>query len=361
MKYKHLNVRPKALEALKHYNLPKGPLGFGKYSTPIMIVCDYADGKWGELKLAPFAFLNLLPTAKVFHYAQEVFEGMKAYRVDGKGPYLFRPDKNFERFNLSCQRMAIPEIPREYFMEAIHAITAYSAEFIPQKTGESLYLRPFTIATEESLGIKPSEKYKFVVVACPSDAYFTKGTVPVMIERQAARAGMGGTGNAKTGGNYAASLISAIEAKERGYPMTLWLDSLEKRYVEELSGMNFFCIINGELWTPALTETILVGITRDSIIHLAKDMGLKVHEERIDITELITSIKNNECTEAFACGTAAIISPIECLGENHGTRYTFRDQGGNISLKIRQRLLDIQEGRYQAPDGWLVKVDLPQL
>ncbi|MCK5073542.1 MAG: branched-chain amino acid aminotransferase, partial [Bacteriovoracaceae bacterium] len=330
MKYKHLNIRPKALEALRNYKLPEGPLGFGKVPVPIMIVCDYKDGKWGELKLAPYAHLNLQPTAKVFHYAQEVFEGMKSYRVDGHGPYIFRPDRNLERFNLSCQRMAIPEIPEEYFMEAVHAITAFSAEYIPQKTGQSLYLRPFTIATEENLGIRPSDNYKFVIVACPSDSYFSKDTVPVMIERQASRAGLGGTGNAKTGGNYAASLISAIEAKKCGYLMTLWLDAIERRYIEELSGMNFFCVINGEIWTPSLTETILVGITRDSLIQLGRLMGYTVREEKIDLTFLIQKIKSNECTEAWACGTAAIVAPIECLGENHGTRYVLRDKEGDV-------------------------------
>ncbi len=353
----NIKVHPEALTALKNYKLPPCPLPFGQVIAPIMLVCDFKNGSWGQMEIHPYGPLALAPTAKVFHYAQEVFEGLKVYKHDDGKVWLFRAEKNMERFNLSSARMAIPEVPPALFMEAIEAVSALCVEHTPKETGHSLYLRPFSIATEENLGVKPSESYKFVVIASPSGSYFQKESVPVFVEQEYTRACTGGIGNAKTGGNYAASLIAANVAKKAGYLMTLWLDAYEKRFVEELSGMNFFCVINNEVVTPKLNDTILVGITRDSLIQLAKLEGYKVREEKIDINELFKKIETGECSEAFACGTAAIISPIECLGIKSGKSYKLPHANGPVAKKLRAALLDIQEGRRTGPEGWMKKVE----
>lgn len=354
---KNIIVHPETLQALKNYKLPPAPLPFGQVIAPLMLICDFKNGSWGQMEIFPYGPLPLAPTAKVFHYAQEVFEGMKAYKHSDGKLWLFRAEKNMERFNLSSRRMAIPEVPPALFMEAIEAVSALCEAHTPSISGHSLYLRPFTIATEENLGVRPSETYKFVVIASPSGGYFNRESVPVFVEQEYTRACPGGIGNAKTGGNYAASLIAANMAKKAGYLMTLWLDATEKRFVEELSGMNFFCVINGEVVTPVLNDTILVGITRDSLIQLAKLEGYKVREEQIEIHDLFKKIESGECTEAFACGTAAIISPIECLGVSAEKSYKFRYPSGPVAGKLRAALLDIQEGRKVGPQGWMKKVE----
>jgi branched-chain amino acid aminotransferase len=352
----NIKVDPQSITALKRFQLPP-EIGFGSTLSPVMVECDYSNGIWGDLKLIPYGPLSLSPTTKVLHYGQEIFEGMKAYNIDGKGPFLFRPEQNAKRFNLSAKRMAMPTLPEEIYLDAVKAITAYSARFIPKRTGESLYIRPFMIATEENLGIKPSEKFKFLVIASPSAAYFKSESVGVLIERDNARACVGGTGNAKTGGNYAASLQSALKAKRAGYDQTMWLDASNRKNIEELSGMNFFAVINGKLVTPTLTETILEGITRDSVITLAKNLGHEVEQRSINIDELCEQIKSGECTECFACGTAVIITPIALLGEENGNKYELQNPAGKVSMEIRKEMLDIQEGRKEGPTGWVVPVE----
>lgn len=351
-----IKIQPDAITALKNFTLPEN-VGFGSTISPIMMNCEYKDGKWGELEMMPYGPITLSPTCKVFHYAQEIFEGLKAYRVNNKGPFLFRHIENFKRFNHSAERMAIPELPEEVFMEAVEAITAYSADFIPQESGSSLYVRPFIIATEENLGIKPSAKFRFMVIASPSASYFSSGSLKVLIERNAARAFPGGTGAAKTGGNYAASLLTSVKAVDHGYMNTLWLDAENRKYIEEMSGMNFFAVVNDVLITPKLTDTILAGITRDSIIQLASRLNISLKEETINIDSLIESIKIGECTEAFACGTAAIITPVEMLGEEDGTAYELKYPAGPISKSLRENLLAIQEGRMEGPEGWVKTIE----
>ncbi|MGZ3787570.1 MAG: branched-chain amino acid aminotransferase [Bacteriovorax sp.] len=356
----HIRIDSAIGPAIKNFSLPEN-LGFGHIMAPVMASCTYENGKWGELELVPYGPISMYPNAKVLHYAQEIFEGMKAYRVGGKGPFIFRPEENHLRFNRSAERMAMPHVPLEIFMKACLEVTAYSADFVPRRSGESLYLRPFMFATEEALGIKPSEHFRFMVIASPSGSYFSAGGLSVLIERDGARAFPGGTGFAKAGGNYAASLLSAIKAKQLGFVQTLWLDGREKKYIEEMSGMNFFAVINGELHTPILNDSILEGITRKSIITLAHDAGIKVVERKMDIDELIADIKANRCTEAFACGTAAIIAPIDYLAEETGERFPLMDREGKLSLKIREHLLSIQEGR--APDiyKWITLVEAKSL
>jgi branched-chain amino acid aminotransferase len=351
-----VKIDPAVGDAVKNFTMPEN-LGFGQVMAPVMASCTYENGKWGQLELLPYGPISMYPNAKVLHYAQEIFEGMKAYRVGGLGPFIFRPEENHLRFNRSAERMAMPHIPIELFIKANLEVTAYSANFVPRRSGESLYLRPFMFATEEALGIKPSEKFRFMVIASPSGSYFSSEGLSVFIERQGARAFPGGTGYAKAGGNYAASLLSAIKTKQLGFVQTLWLDGRDKQYIEEMSGMNFFAVINDELHTPEINDSILEGITRKSIITLALAAGIKVVERKIDINLLIEDIKAGRCTEAFACGTAAIIAPINYLGEENGERYPLRDHEGKMALQLRELLLSIQEGRTPDIYKWVVNVE----
>lgn len=353
-----MKIHDEALEALKTFRLPED-VGFGKIMVPVMINCDYHNGQWGDIELLPYGPLSLMPVSKVFHYGQEIFEGMKAYSFEGQGPYLFRPDQNARRFNLSATRMAMPTFPEDKFIESVQVLTSYCQEFIPRQSGESLYIRPFMFATEESLGIKPSETFKFMIVASPSGSYFSTSSLKVLIERDSCRAAPGGTGAAKTGGNYAASLSSAIKVQKLGLNQTLWLDAREKNLVEEMSGMNFFAVLNGVMTTPQLTDSILDGITRKSLIQLALELGIPVKERPLPISELVEAIKTGECSEAFACGTAAIVTNIGSLHEESGESYELKNSVGEIGPALRLKLLDIQEGRAQAPEGWIVKIHPP--
>ena len=347
-------------KAISDFQLPEN-LGFGNVMAPVMASCTYQNGKWGPLELLPYGPITMYPTAKVLHYAQEIFEGMKAYRVNGQSPFIFRPEENHLRFNRSAERMAMPHVPHNIFMQAVLDVTAYSANFVPRRTGESLYLRPFMFASEESLGIKPAEKFKFMVIASPSGSYFSGAGLSVYIERENARAFPGGTGFAKTGGNYAAGLAAAITTKNLGFVQTLWLDAIHKKYIEEMSGMNVFVVINNELHTSTLGDTILDGITRKSIITLARDLGYSVFERKIDVDEMLADIKSGKCTEAFACGTAAIITPINYFGEANGDRYPLHFPDGNVSTILREKLLAIQEGREPDPYKWITVVEPKKL
>ncbi|WP_127714404.1 branched-chain amino acid aminotransferase [Halobacteriovorax sp. HLS] len=350
-----IKIDPKAIDALTNFTLPT-EIGFGKTIVPIMAVTDYKDGVWSPLELLPYAPIVMDPTCKVLHYGQEIFEGMKAYHVEEKGPYLFRPMMNAKRFNLSAQRMAMPDIPEELYMEAVRSVVEYSTDFIPTKSGESLYLRPFMIATENSLGIKPSDSYKFMVIASPSGSYFKNEALKVLIEREFIRASPGGMGYAKTGGNYAGSLISAKKARDLGYEQTLWLDGLEKKYIEEMSGMNFFAVIDGKIVTPTIQDTILDGITRNSLITIAKDLGYEVSEEKFEIEKLLSSIEDGSCTECFACGTAAIITPIGLFGDCTNNTWEVKNPIGPVSSKLKETLLALQEGRLEDKHEWRMEV-----
>lgn len=354
-----------ALKALENFKLPEEDIGFGQVMAPILISSDYRKGAWGEPRMTPYRPLSIDPTCKALHYAQEIFEGMKAYRGGGgsgssstgtQGPFLFRPERNLQRFNYSAQRLGMPSVPEEFFMAAVEGITRYCAPFIPSRSEYSLYIRPFMFATEENLGIKPSETFKFMTIASPSAPYFSGGHLSVMIEREMVRACPGGVGRAKTGGNYASSIGATVKAQKAGFMQPLWLDAMHHRYIEEFSGMNFFCVIEETLCTPELTDSILNGITRDSLITLARHQKREVREQKISIDELIRLIQEKKCTEAFACGTATTITPIECLGEMDGTRYHFPQCPGEMGQSLRQSLLAIQEGEAPDPFGWAIEV-----
>jgi len=321
-----------------------------------MIEAIYDHGEWQRFDLLPYGPLQLDPCSKVLHYGQEIFEGMKVFRHPDDKIYMFRPEMNARRFNQSARRMAMPEIPEDQFIYACEVISAYSKHLVPKRLGESLYLRPFMIATEVGMGIKPSKQFLFIVVASPSGSYFSGDSVKVYIERDDIRCAPGGIGFAKTGGNYAASLNSYAKTIKLGCDQTMWLDSVEHKYIEEMSGMNFFAVIDNKLVTPALRDTILDGVTRKSIIEIARKEKMMVEERRVTIDEILEAIKIGTCTEAFVCGTAAVIAPIESFMDKDLSLHRLRDFSGRISMQLREKLIAIQAGRVEAPEGWVYPI-----
>lgn len=342
-------IDPDVALSLRGYEMPER-LGFGTAMAPVMFRAVCQDGCWSSGELIPYAPLSVDPAAKVLHYAQSCFEGMKAYRTS-QGIALFRPEKNAERMAYSAKRLCMPPVPESLFLDGVRTVAAYCANLVPGNSGESLYLRPFLMGTQADLTVSASTSYEFYVIASPSEAYHS-GNMRLWVEREDARAAVGGTGDAKVGGNYASSLLSIGRLKERGFDQSLWLNPSDRSSVDELSGMNFFAVIDGELHTPALNGSILEGITRFSLIDLAKDLGYSVVEGAIHIDELLEQVVSGTCSEAFACGTAAIISPISLIGDESGS-YELSLAPGRVAQHLRQALLDIQEGRVADRFGWM--------
>ncbi|WP_026616795.1 branched-chain amino acid aminotransferase [Ensifer aridi] len=347
---------PKAMAASEREALLENP-GFGRVFTDHMVTIRYSEGRgWHDAKVGPRAAFDLDPATLVLHYAQEIFEGMKAYRLPDGGAALFRPDANARRFRNSATRLAMAPLPEELFVESVRALVRTDRDWIPAADGAALYLRPFMIATEVLLGVKPSADYLYCVIASSVGSYFKGGApaVTLWVSENYTRAAPGGTGEAKCGGNYAASLAAQAEAIQEGCEQVVFLDAVERRFVEELGGMNvFFVFDDGSLQTPPLTGTILPGITRDSLITLARDLGLTVREEPYAIDQWQTDARSGRLTEAFACGTAAVVTPI---GKVKGKRYGFTigDGGaGPVASRLKAALLDIQNGRAPDPHGWL--------
>ena len=329
------------------------PLGFGTQIAPVMAKAVYEDGDWSKLEMTACEAFEIHPAMKAFHYGQQIFEGMKAYRSNDKGPFLFRADQHAKRFNMSAERMAMPSIPETTFLNGVMNLVFRLKEHIPKEEGESLYLRPLMLATETGLHLSPSNSYLFLIMASPSATYFSPGNVSALIERVDARAAPGGTGAVKAAGNYGGSIRSSINARVLGYQQTLWLDAVNKKNIEEFSGMNFFARVNNKLLTPKLNSSILPGITRNSVIEIAKSLGVSCEEQDIDIDDLIQFIKNGQCTEIFACGTAAVISPIASLGEKDGTKFELSYQHDDLLWKkIREQLVGIQLGDKEDPFSW---------
>ena len=353
---KKVEIHPDAVERVKKFTINDTQLGFGKHVAPIMIQAIYDNGDWQRFDLLPYGPLQLDPCSKVLHYGQEIFEGMKVFRHPDDKIYMFRPEMNAKRFNQSARRMAMPEIPVDQFLNACEVICAYSKHLVPKRLGESLYLRPFMIATEVGMGIKPSKQFLFLIVASPSGSYFAGSAVKVYIEREEIRCAPGGIGFAKTGGNYAASLNSYAKTIELGCDQTMWLDAVEHKYIEEMSGMNFFAVIDGKLVTPALTDTILDGVTRKSIIDIARAEKFEVIERKISIDEILSGIQEGRCTEAFVCGTAAVIAPIESFMDKDKSVHSVKEPQGKISMFLRERLIGIQAGKSEAPEGWVYPI-----
>ncbi|GBQ86563.1 branched-chain amino acid aminotransferase [Asaia krungthepensis] len=329
---------------------------FGRIFTDHMAIVKYSEGKgWHDAKITARKPLTLDPAASVLHYAQEIFEGMKAYRTEGGGIATFRPEENAKRFRASAERMAMADLPQEIFMQAVDELVKIDQDWVPAGEGKSLYLRPFMIATEVFLGVKPASEYLFIVIACPVGAYFGSGCVSVWVSEDYTRAAPGGTGAAKCGGNYAASLVAQRDSKTHGCDQVLFLDSREQRFIEEMGGMNvMFLRDDNTLVTPPLTGTILPGITRDAILQLARDRGLKVEQTPLEIDEIFAGAASGRYKEAFACGTAAVISPIGSLRRTGGEAL-FGDgkTAGEVSMGLKKALTEIQAGKTNDAHGWI--------
>ena len=338
---------------------PGAPLGFGKIFTDHMFVMDYTEGKgWHDARIVPYQNLSLAPSAMVFHYGQEMFEGLKAYKgVDGN-VYLFRPDMNAKRTNNTNERLVIPELPVEDFVEAVRAVVDVDRDWVPTDPGTSLYIRPFIIATDEFLGVAPSKTYLFIIILSPSGAYYESGLEPVgiWIEDEYVRAVKGGMGFAKTGGNYAASLIAQVKAHDDGYSQVLWLDGVERKYIEEVGSMNIMFKIAGKVVTPMLNGSILPGITRDSILTVCRDWGYEVEERRISVDELVAAAKNGTLEEVWGTGTAAVVSPVNKLRYEDDVMLIGDGGIGELTQKLYDELTGIQWGKLEDKRGWRVTV-----
>ena len=354
-----LQIQITKTTAPKKKPVPGEPLPFGHIFTDHMFLMNYETGKgWHNPRIVPFADLTLSPAAMVFHYGQEMFEGLKAYPGPNGEAFLFRPDMNAKRANNSNRRLCIPEIPEEDFVQAIETLVDVDRDWIPKEEGTSLYIRPFIIATDAFLGVAPSDTYLFCIILAPSGAYYASGLAPVgiWIEDEYVRAVRGGMGFAKTGGNYAASLIGQVKAHDDGYSQVLWLDGVERKYIEEVGAMNIFFKIEGKVVTPALNGSILPGITRDSILHLCRDFGYETAEERISVEQLLEAAHNGTLEEVFGTGTAAVVSPVGKLRYKDEVIAIGDGKIGALTQRLYDTLTGIQWGKTADPYGWRVTV-----
>ena len=334
-------------------------LGFGQFFTDHMFTMRWnRQNGWHDATIEPYHSFELDPAAMVFHYGQAIFEGMKAYRGKDDQIFLFRPQDNFTRMNQSAVRICMPRFPQERVLQALRAMVYLDQEWVPRAPGATLYIRPTMIATEPALGLRPAEEYLFFIIGCPVGAYYAEGFSPtrIYVEDKYVRAVPGGVGDAKTAGNYAASVKAQVEAHEKGFTQVLWLDAVERRYVEEVGTSNIFFLIDGELITPPLEGSILPGITRDSVLQLARDWGYKVSERRITIDEVISAGKKGSLQESFGTGTAAVISPVGelCYRDEH-----LQINGGatgELATRLFEELQAIQYGHREDPHKWRVRV-----
>lgn len=335
--------------------------GFGKVFTDHMVSIKYKEGiGWHDAKVTARAPITIDPATAVLHYAQEIFEGMKAYRLEDGTMALFRPTANAARFNRSAQRMAMPELPADVFVDAVQKLADIDREWFPPVESGSIYIRPFMFASEVFLGVKPSSEYLFMVIASSAGGYFKSGApaVKIWVSQHYTRAAAGGTGAAKCGGNYAASLAAQSEAIANGCDQVVFLDASEKRWIEELGGMNlFFLFDDGSILTPPADGTILEGITRDSLITLARAQNLDVREERYSIDSWRDDAASGRLVETFACGTAAVVTPVGSVHDAQGSFQIGSGEPGQMTLRLRQQLVDIQRGAGPDPYGWVHRIE----
>ena len=337
--------------------------GFGQYFTDHMVRIDWdADRGWHSARVEAYGPLTMDPASSVLHYGQAIFEGLKAYRHADGSIVTFRPEQNARRFQRSAARMAMPELPEELFLEAVRLLVDVDQAWVPEAGGEeSLYLRPMLIATERTLGVHPSSSYTFLLIASPAGAYFTGGINPVKVwlSHEYVRACPGGTGDAKFAGLYAASLAAQAQAEEKGCDQVVWLDAIERSYIEEMGGMNLMFVYGSEdsaegvtIVTPSLSGSLLPGITRDSILQVAKDLGYGTEERRITVDQWRDGVASGEITETLACGTAAVITPVGKVLSNSGEFTIGGNEAGDVSIKLRKQLRAIQEGEVEDTHGW---------
>ena len=349
----------KTPEAARKAKPAEDALGFGKYFTDhmFMMVWDKEKG-WHDIKICPYQRFHLDPAALIFHYAQAIFEGMKAYREEDGQMFLFRPQDNFERMNRSAQRLCMPRFPVEKMVQWLKALVYLDRDWVPTAPGASLYIRPTMIGVNPALGVQPASVYYFYIIASPVGAYYAEGFNPtkIYVSDEESRAAKGGVGNVKAAGNYAASLYTEEVAKKAGYTQVLWLDACEHRYCEEVGTSNIFFVVGDELVTPPLDGTILPGITRDSVIKLAESWGVRVAQRPIAIDEVFAASKDGRLTEAFATGTAAVISPVGELAFKGETYVINGGRVGELAQRLYNELQAIQHGRAADPFKWVVRV-----
>lgn len=338
------------LDSIDMNNLP-----FGKNFTDHMLEVNYENGEWGEVEIKPYQPLTIDPSCAALHYGQAIFEGIKAFRNESGEVCIFRPENNFRRFNISAERMEMPTIPEEIFIEGMKQLVKLDEKWIPQKHDYSLYIRPFMFNADELIGVKPGRKYKFMIILSPTGPYYS-APMRIYAEEKYVRASPGGVGFAKTAGNYAAAMFPTAEANRKGYDQVLWMDAVEHKYVQECGTMNVFFIIGNKAITPGIDEgTILEGVTRDSVIQLLKEAGLQVEERRLGIDEIMEEYKKGNLLEVFGTGTAATISPIMEL------RYKdfvmkFDIEKWKVAPGVKRRMSDIKEGKVEDIYGWMVKI-----
>lgn len=354
-----LNIRFEESTNKKPLPSPENPLTFGTIFTDHMFIMNYKTGLgWHDERIIPYQPIMLEPSSMVFHYGQEMFEGLKAYKTDDGRTLLFRPDMNAKRTNTTNIRLCMPHIPEEDFVDAVKTLVKIDEAWVPSKPGTSLYIRPFVFATDPFLGVRPSNTYMFIIILSPVGQYYPEGLNPVKIwiEDEYVRAVRGGIGEAKAGGNYVASLAAQVKAHDEGYSQVLWLDGIERKYIEEVGAMNIFFKINGTVVTPVLNGSILPGITRASVIELCKSWGISVEERKVSVDEIREAALNGSLEEVFGTGTAAVISPV---GHLRFSDTVIQVQDGNIG-KLSQKLYDtvtgIQVGRIEDTNGWTVEV-----
>jgi len=334
--------------------------GFGTRFSEHMVTIDWTEGRgWHDATIGPRQPIALDPACAVLHYAQEVFEGLKAYRHPDGRVALFRPYENARRFNRSAERLAMPTLPEDVFVDSIRRLVAADRDWLPSIEGGALNLRPFMFASEVFLGVRPAKQYKYVVIASPSGNYFKSGApaVSIWVSEGYTRAAPGGTGAAKCGGNYAASLVPQAEAIAKGHDQVVFLDAVENKWVEELGGMNLYYVFDdGSLLTPPLSGTILPGITRDSLLTLARDEGLTVREERYSIDQWRADAQSGKLVECFACGTAAVVTPVGKVASSSGEFIIGSGGPGQLTNKLKERLVAIQRGEAPDPHGWVMPI-----
>lgn len=334
-------------------------LGFGKYFSDHMLVMDYKDGEWGELEIVPFEPFALSPATNCLHYAQGIFEGVKAYKNEKGEITSFRLEENFARMNRSASRMCMPNIDSDKVIAALKELLILEQDWIPTLPGTALYIRPTMIATDPQLGVHASHTYRFFIILSPVGAYYANGLAPtkIFVEENYVRAAIGGTGEAKCMGNYATSLLAGEEAVKKGYDQVLWLDAKDRKFVEEVGAMNMFFVIDGEVITPALVGSILPGITRKSAIELLKSEGYKVTERRISIDEIVQAYNEGRLNEAFGTGTAAVVSPVGIIAYQGKDMNINNFEMGPITAELYDKLTGIQYGRLEDKFNWVNKIN----
>lgn len=328
---------------------------FGKVYSDHMFTADFKGGEWKNARIDPYKMMKISPASPALHYGISIFEGLKAYKHDNGDIFVFRPDKNFERLNKSAARMCMPLLPEELYFDGLNTLLDIDNAWVPDVAGTSLYIRPFIFSNDDYIGIRPSQDFKFMIITCPVGAYYAK-PVKVKIENHYVRAVEGGSGNCKTGCNYGPAIYPAKLAQDQGYDQLIWTDGKEHKYIEESGTMNIMFVIDGKLVTPALGDTILNGITRDSVLTLARDWGMEVEERKVEVSEVISAIKEGRLTEAFGAGTAATIAQIELIAYDGVDHILPKVETREFSNKVLKTLDNIKLGKEEDKFGWLYKI-----